>query len=66
MKPSDFSEFQDVTFNYFVQGVRDGFEDHIAIQDIGQAGEDPRPSPKRALYEERVKKAFPGARKRSR
>ena len=63
MKGSDFAEFQDVTFNYFVQGVRDGFEDHIAVQDIDPAGE-PKPSAKRARYLERVKKAFPGARKR--
>lgn len=64
MKDSDFAEFQDVTFNYFVQGVRDGFEDHIAIQDIDPAG-NVQPSARRARYVERVKKAFPGARKRS-
>jgi hypothetical protein len=64
MKGSDFAEFQDVTFNYFVQGIRDGFEDHIAIQDVNSAAEEQRLSPKRARYEERVKTVFPGARKR--
>jgi hypothetical protein len=58
MKASDYSEFQDVTFNYFVQGVRDGFEDHIVVQGINSSGEDPQPSAKRKQYNERAKKTF--------
>jgi hypothetical protein len=66
MKDSDYSEFQDVTFDYFVQGVRDGFEDHIAIQDLEGSGNEARMSPKRARYLERVKHASQKMRKRSR
>lgn len=68
MKASDHSEFQDATFNYFVQGIRDGFEDRIAVQDINASGEDPQPSPRRKRLNERVKKTFEhikSARKRS-
>lgn len=58
MKNSDYSEFQDVTFHYFVQGVRDGFEDHIVVQDINASGEFPQPSAKRKRYDDRAKKTF--------
>ncbi|MDB5049179.1 MAG: hypothetical protein JWO30_2250 [Fibrobacteres bacterium] len=44
IKPSDYNEYRDVDFSYFVQGVRDGFEDHQAIQDVD-------PSKKPALSE---------------
>lgn len=66
MKDSDFSEFRDVAFDYFVQGVRDGFEDHVAIQDIHPAKGAQRISPKRARYNERVAKMAKAARKRAR
>jgi hypothetical protein len=66
MKDSDFSEFRDVTFDYFVQGVRDGFEDHVAIQDVDPAKEGPRLSPKHTRYNERVEKLAKNLRKRHR
>jgi len=63
MKDSDFSEFKDVTFDYFVQGVRDGFEDHVAIQDVVPAKEGQRLSPKHMRYNERVERMARGMRK---
>jgi hypothetical protein len=66
MKGDDYLDFRDVTFNYFVQGVRDGFEDHIAIQDMSDQAKSPNKSPKRKRYEERVEKAFGAMRKQSR
>jgi hypothetical protein len=66
MKDSDFSEFRDVTFDYFVQGVRDGFEDHIAIQDVDPARDGQRLSPKHTRYDERVEKLAKTLRKRHR
>jgi hypothetical protein len=58
MKNSDFAEFQDVTFHYFVQGVRDGFEDHIVVQDVNASAENSQPSPRRKRYDDRAKKTF--------
>jgi hypothetical protein len=66
MKDSDFSEFKDVTFDYFVQGVRDGFEDHVAIQDVVPTKESQRLSPKHLRYNERVDRMAKGMRKRLR
>jgi hypothetical protein len=34
MKYEDYRNYGDVGFSYFVQGVRAGFEDHAAIQDV--------------------------------
>jgi hypothetical protein len=34
VKESDFRDYGDVEIDYFIQGVRVGYEDHIAIQDI--------------------------------
>lgn len=66
MKDSDFSEFRDVTFDYFVQGVRDGFEDHVAIQDVAPSREAQRLSGKRQRYNDRVAKMESAMRKRAR
>lgn len=60
MKDSDYREFSDVTFHYFVQGVRDGFEDHLAIQDISAESDAAHISPKRKRYQDRVIKATRG------
>lgn len=66
MKNADFFEFHGVTFHYFVQGVRDGFEEHVAIQDIQASAGNTPPTPKRARYDERVRKIFPRIPNRSR
>jgi hypothetical protein len=66
MKDSDFRDYQDVTFDYFVQGVRDGFEDHVVIQDVVPAAGSERISPKHARYNERMMKMAKIARKHSR
>lgn len=66
MKDSDFSEFQDVTFDYFVQGVRDGFEDHVAIQDVVPSREGEKLSPKHLRYNERVQKLARAMQRRAR
>jgi hypothetical protein len=60
MKESDYREFSDVTFHYFVQGIRDGFEDHIAVQDLTAESDEAKASPKRLRYQERVNKATRG------
>lgn len=53
VKPSDYQEFGDVEFDYFVQGVRDGFEDHQVIQDVNPENK-PALSEKHRLLNERV------------
>lgn len=58
-KDSDYAEFGDIEFSYFVQGVRDGFEDHQPIQDSESAFNTSQEiSAKRKLILEKGKQIF--------
>jgi hypothetical protein len=57
VKNSDYIEFGDVEFNYYVTGVRDGFEDIEPIQDVDESKNSAKPvSEKKKAYDEKVKR----------
>jgi hypothetical protein len=74
VKSSDWTAFGDVEFNYCVQGVRDGFENHEPIQDVKAKESDAQAptakmSAKRAALQEKIEKAkarFLNSKKNSR
>jgi hypothetical protein len=66
VKNSDYIEFGDVEFNYYVTGLRDGFEDLEPVQDIDESNNEimgglntAKPvSEKKKAYDEKVKRVM--------
>lgn len=67
MKGGDLSEYGDADFDYVVEGVRDGFENHQTVRDIGSAAETDAPSlsPKRKKVEDGVLRIRSAVEKKS-